>query len=64
MEAKHWWQSALVWLGVIVTAQGLIPIIVDFLNKGTFQATDILLLISGSLVVIRRIWFTNTVLTA
>ncbi len=57
---KKWYQSKLVWLSVILTLSGAVPLVVDLLNKATVTPADIVLLFGGLLGVILRIWFTDT----
>jgi len=56
---KKWYKSKLVWLGVIVTLQGVIPLVVDLLSKGAVSPADIGVALSGFLTVILRVWFTD-----
>ena len=57
---KVWYKSKLVWLGVIITFQGCVPIIVDLINKGEISLADVLVALSGMGTVIARIWFTDS----
>jgi hypothetical protein len=56
---KPWYLSKIVWLGVIVTLQGIVPLVVELLNKSAVSPADIALAFSGVLVVIVRVWFTD-----
>lgn len=57
---KKWYLSKILWLGVIITFQGCVPIIVDLLNMGTISIADVLVALSGIGTVIARIWFTDS----
>jgi len=57
---KKWYQSKLVWLGVIITLQGLIPLVTELLAKGTVSPADVGVFASGVLAVILRVWFTDS----
>jgi len=56
---KPWYLSKLVWLGVIVTLQGFVPLVIDLFNKVAVTPSDFVLAFSGALVVIVRVWFTD-----
>ena len=62
IESKKWYVSKLTWLGVIITFQGAVPIVVDLINKASVSPADILVALSGIGAVIIRIWFTDTVI--
>jgi len=59
METKMWYQSKLVWLGVIITLQGFVPVAVDLVNKASVSVADVMIAFSGLLAVILRVWFTD-----
>ncbi len=59
METIKWYQSKLVWLGVIITFQGAVPVIVELLNKQVVSPADILVALSGIGTVILRVWFST-----
>ena len=55
METKKWYESKLVWLGVLVALQGIIPLVIDLVQKGQFDATGFLTLLSGIILVVLRV---------
>ena len=57
---KKWYLSKILWLGLIITFQGCVPIVVDLLNKGEISIADVLVALSGMGTVIARIWFTDS----
>jgi hypothetical protein len=60
METKKWYLSKLILLGIIITFQGCVPIVVDLINKASVSPADVLVALSGVGTVIIRIWFTDT----
>jgi len=60
INAKFWWQSKTVWLGVLQTMIGILLIVADFLQKGNFSPSEATLLVTGILTVVLRIWFTDS----
>lgn len=56
---KKWYKSKLVWLGVIITLQGMIPLLIELVNKQVITVADMLTLFSGALVIVLRVWFTE-----
>lgn len=61
---KSWFTSKTVWLGILQTLIGALALVADFITKGAFEPQDFVLLFSGVLMVVIRIWFTNTTLSA
>lgn len=59
LETKPWYKSYLVWLGILITIQGALPVIMELANKQAITTSDILVAVSGIVVVIRRVWFTT-----
>ncbi len=57
---KAWYQSKLVWLGVVQTLIGALGLLADYLAKGVYTPEQVVLLFSGILTVVLRVWFTNT----
>lgn len=58
---KAWYQSKMVWLGVIQTIIGILLIVQDFIASGkAFDIAGIVMIVIGALQVILRIWFTDT----
>lgn len=56
---KKWYKSKTVWLGVITTLIGVLGLVSDLLGKATITPQDVVLLFSGVLGVILRVWFTT-----
>jgi hypothetical protein len=59
-ETTKWYLSKTLWLGVIITFQGIVPVVIELLDKGTASPSDVLITLSGIGAVVLRIWFTNT----
>ena len=59
-STKKWYQSKLVWLGVITTLLGVLPLVQQLVSQASIQPADFVALFSGILTVILRVWFTNT----
>jgi hypothetical protein len=57
---KKWYESKLVWLGVIQTVIGILGLLATFLEVGDFAAPAVVALVIGALTVVLRIWFTDT----
>jgi hypothetical protein len=47
-------------LGVIQTLIGVLGLVATFLEAGNFTAASVVVLVSGALTVILRVWFTDT----
>jgi hypothetical protein len=62
MIVKKWYESKLVWLGVIITLQGFIPVAVEMVNKQSVTVADVFIAFSGLLAVVLRVWFTDAVI--
>jgi antibiotic biosynthesis monooxygenase (ABM) superfamily enzyme len=60
MSTIPWYKSKLVWLGVIMTVLGILPLISSLLSQTTVAPSDFVGLLGGILTVILRIWFTDT----
>ena len=56
---KFWYESKLVWLGVITTLIGALQLVAEFLKAGTFSPDSVVLLVVGILGVVLRVWFTE-----
>lgn len=56
---KPWYQSKLVWSGVVLTLIGALQLVAQYLDAGVYSASGIVMLVVGVLNVILRIWFTN-----
>jgi hypothetical protein len=59
---KLWYQSKLVWIGIIQTAIAVLLSASDLLQKGAITPADITIFLAGILTIIMRIWFTSTTL--
>ena len=59
-EFKPWWQSVTIWAAVTQTLISGLELLADYLNKGDFSPTALVLMVAGILIIVRRIWFTNT----
>lgn len=57
---KSWYQSKLVWLGVIQTLIGSLGLVATYLADGVYTPEKFVLLASGILTVILRVWFTDS----
>jgi hypothetical protein len=55
-----WFKSKLVWLGVIMTLAGILPLVSSLLSQQAIAASDFVGLFGGILTVILRVWFTNS----
>jgi len=58
--SKSWFQSKLVWLGILQTVIGVLGIVADFLGAGNYTPQAVTILVMGALTVGLRIWFTDT----
>ena len=56
---KNWWESKLVWLGVIQALIGILGLVAQFLELGDFTAGAVVALVAGILTVVFRIWYTD-----
>ena len=56
---KMWYQSKLVWLGVIQFLIGALGLAGEFLQKGDYSPFAVTVLFAGVLTVVLRIWFTD-----
>lgn len=60
METKPWYTSKLVGIGVIQTLIGALELVAEYVNKGDFSSQALIILVTGILTVVLRIWYTNT----
>ena len=60
MEGKVWYQSKLFWLGVIQTLIAILGLVADWLNAGNYTEPSVIMLVSGCLTIVLRIWFTDS----
>lgn len=58
-DAKNWWESKLVWLGVLETVAGVATFLADWLRNEDFSPASVALLVAGVATVIIRVWFTE-----
>ena len=63
MTQIPWYKSKLVWLGVIMTIAGILPLLASLLSQTTIAPSDFVGLMGGILTVILRVWFTNTTIS-
>lgn len=60
MVTKAWYQSKIVWLGIITTLLGVVPILVELAKAYNVDAVAVGTAVIGILMVIVRVWFTDT----
>ena len=60
MDTKSWFQSKMVWLGIVQTAIAILSLVAEFLTHNDFSSAAVVMLFSGALTIVLRIWFTNT----
>jgi hypothetical protein len=56
MAMKNWYESKLVWMGVLTALLGIIPLVQEMVSKGPVDFTAVLTLLSGVIVVVLRVW--------
>lgn len=57
---KKWYESKLVWLGILQSIIGILGLVATFLEVGDFTPAAIVVLFSGALTIVLRVWFTDT----
>jgi hypothetical protein len=57
MQTIPWYKSKIVWLGVITTVAGILPLVSSLLSQTAIAPADFVALFSGVLTVILRVWF-------
>jgi len=58
---KPWYQSKIVWLGVITTLMGVLPLVAGFIDtQSVNDPAAWITLVIGILTVVSRVWFTDT----
>jgi hypothetical protein len=57
---KAWYQSKLVWLGIILTISGALPFVSELVKVQPITPEAVIALVGGILTVILRVWFTDT----
>lgn len=60
MESKNWFESKIVWVGIINTLIASLTLAGEFLTKADFSPVAVTVLITGILTIILRVWFTDT----
>jgi SNF family Na+-dependent transporter len=60
METKKWYTSKILWSGVIVTLIGALQFVEQWLETATYSVSDFVILATGILTVVFRVWFTDT----
>lgn len=60
MVTKAWYQSKIVWLGIVTTILGIVPILVELARSYNVDVVAVGTAIIGILTVIVRIWLTDT----
>ena len=56
METKPWYESKLLWVGVLTVLLGIIPLVQEMLLKGPIDLNSILTVVSGAIVILLRVW--------
>jgi VIT1/CCC1 family predicted Fe2+/Mn2+ transporter len=59
-EVKPWYKSKTVWVGILTTVTGLIPLVLELIAKQPADATAISVAVGafvlGAIQVVRRVW--------
>ena len=55
-----WYESKIVWLGIITTLLGALEVVRQYIAVTPLSADSVILIVSGILAVILRVWFTST----
>jgi len=63
METKKWWESKIVWLGIIETLIGVLQIVQQQIEVGSLNGAGVVNILIGALTIIMRVWFTNKVIS-
>lgn len=63
METKSFWQSKIVWIGIIQTLIASLALVGEFLSQTNFNPVAVTTLVTGILTIILRIWFTDSSIT-
>ena len=53
---KPWYQSRTIWVGILTTLAGVIPLVVELINKQSFDAGAIAAVVLGVIQIVRRVW--------
>lgn len=59
MEPKNWYESKLVWMSIITTLIGALGVVQEIIAKGPVDVNAVILIASGILGVVLRVWFTS-----
>lgn len=60
MYSIKWYQSKLVWLNIVNTLIGAGALLAEYLNKGDYSPAAVVLLVTGILGVVLRVYFSGT----
>ncbi len=60
MDTKKWYQSKLVWLGLILTLSGALPFASELVKAAPISPEAVISFVGGLLTVILRVWFCDT----
>lgn len=60
MGSKFWYESKLVWLGVLQTLIAVGQALAVYLEAGDFSPSSLVLFVTGILTIILRVWYTDT----
>jgi hypothetical protein len=67
MITIKWWQSKVTWAGIVTTLLGVVPLVAIFAQLLAPTAVNIIIgaatMVDGILVVIWRVWFTNSTIS-
>jgi uncharacterized membrane protein HdeD (DUF308 family) len=53
---KSWYRSKTIWIGILTTLAGVIPLAVELINKQSFDAGAIAAVVLGVIQIVRRVW--------
>ena len=53
---KKWYQSKTIWIGALTTLAGIIPLVVELINKQNIDAVAIGTAVLGIIQIVRRVW--------
>lgn len=57
---KAWYESKIVWVGVLETAIGALQLFSEWYSASDFSVPGVVNLVIGVLLIVLRIWFTDT----
>ncbi len=63
VNSKAWYASKMTWLGIVQFLIGSLGLLAEFLNKGDFSPAAVVILLSGILTFVLRVWFTDTAIS-